>query len=324
MADACIGSYTLATSYAGNVRRLAAVAFGTMLLAVAPARAAPPTPTQYVAAYLEHSRVGVYEAFGLLPGDWQTPYARDRQGVPLVDYAFGRAYNPTTTAQYGLANWTLGLRHHSRDRIRVALRMADWLVRTQDRPSGKWLYRFALRAPGADEELPNPWYSALAQGQALSLLRRAYNRSGRRAYLAAARRGLRPFERSVARGGVVRRFHGRAFYEEYPTRAGPNYVLNGFMQSLLGLHDLADVSPTARRLFRSAFPTLPRILPLYDLGGGVSAYSLAYLHWPTSRTAAEPSYHLAHVGLLMLMNRFRPSLVLRRYARAWSRNLAFG
>jgi hypothetical protein len=306
------------------MRALAALTLATAVLTVAPARAASPTPAEYVAGYLDHSRTGAYEAFGLLPRDWQTPFARDSHGVPLVDYSFGRAYNPTTTSQYGLANWTLGLEYHSRARIGVALRMADWLVRTQDRRSGKWLYRFALPAPGTEEELPSPWYSALAQGQAISLLRRAYHRTRRRAYVDAARRGLRPFERSVADGGVVRRFQGGAFYEEYPTRTAPNYVLNGFMQSLLGLHDLADLSPTADRLFRRALPTLPRILPLYDLGDGLSSYSLGYLHWPVPRAPAPPSYHLAHVGLLRLMNRLSPNGVLRRYVRAWSARLAFG
>jgi hypothetical protein len=306
------------------MRGLAALTLATTLVAIAPAHAASPTPAQYVAGYLDHRRTGAYEAFGLLPRDWETPFARDRRGVPLVDYSFGRAYNPTTTSQYGLANWTLGLRYHSRARIRVALRMADWLVRTQERPSGKWLYRFALPAPGAGEELPNPWCSALAQGQAISLLRRAYHRTGRHAYIDAARRGLRPFERSVMNGGVVRHFEGGAFYEEYPTRAAPIYVLNGYMQSMLGLHDLADVSPTARRLFRGALPTLPRILPRYDLGDGRSSYSLAYLHWPVAPTPAQPSYHLAHVGLLMLMNRLQPNSVLRHYMRAWSATLTFG
>lgn len=287
----------------------------------AAAQSPPPlTPSEHVATYLQHSRTGSYQAFELLPRDWRTPYARDRRGVPLVDYPFGRAYNPVTTSQYGLAQWTVGRKYHRSGRIRIALRMADWLVRTQRQGSGMWLYRFDYQAPGAGL-LPNPWGSALAQGHAISLLRRAYHRTRERRYLTAARRGLRPLMHSVSGGGLVRRWEGLPFYEEYPTKEAPTYVLNGFQQSLLGLHDLSDVSLAARRLFSRGMKTLVRMLPLYDLGDGRSTYSLAHLNWPALPTAANPSYHLSHVGMLRLLDRIRPHPALRRYGRLWMRGL---
>jgi hypothetical protein len=295
--------------------------FGSLALVLV-ALAAPPAPTsaEIAQAYLHHERTGEYQYFGLLPRDWKAPYPRDRRGVPLVDYPGGPAYNPVTTAQYGLAQWTIGLRDHRRARVRVALRMADWLVRTQDRRSGTWLYRFDYTAPGAGL-LPQPWASALAQGQALSLLRRAYHRTQARRYLVVARRAMRPLRIRVTRGGLVRRWHGMHFYEEYPTREAPTYVLNGFQQALLGLYDFADISPTARHLFRAGLDTLERMLALYDLGDGRSTYSLAHLYWPSPPTAASPSYHLSHVGMLLLLNRIAPDPVLRSSARRWSRAL---
>jgi hypothetical protein len=297
---------------------LAAVAVGALAPAV---HAAPPTPLEITRAYLEHERTGSYQAFELLPRDWRSPYPLDRHGVPLVQYASGPAYNPVTTAQYGLAQWTIGRRFHARPRIRVALRMADWLVRRQEQSSGTWLYRFDYTAPGAGL-LRRPWSSALAQGQALSLLRRAYHRTGARRYLDAIGRALRPLRISVPRGGLLRRWHGLPFYEEYPTAAAPTYVLNGFQQTLLGLYDVADVSPVAARLFGRGIKTLVCMLPLYDLGDGRSTYSLAHLYWASAPQPATPSYHLSHVGMLLLLNRIEPDPVLRRYARRWRRSLA--
>ena len=280
----------------------------------------PPTPAEITAAYLGHTRTGDYQYFGLMPRDWRTPYELDRRGVPIVEYSFGKAYNPVTTAQYGLAQWTIGRHYHDRKRIRIALRMADWLVRRQEQRTGKWLYRFDYQAPGAGL-LHEPWASALAQGQAISLLRRAYHRTGDHAYLSAARRGVRPLREPVTQGGLLRRWQGLPFYEEYPTRAHPTYVLNGFQQSLLGLHDLADVSPGAQRLFSGGMSALAAALPQYDLGDGRSAYSLAHLNWPSPRTPATASYHLSHVGMLRLLGDIQPDPVLRRYANQWKRGL---
>jgi hypothetical protein len=290
--------------------------FGSVALVLLALVWAAPTPAEITRAYLRHERTGEYQYFRLLPADWKTPYALDADGVPLVDYPTGPEHNPVTTAQYGLAQWTIGLRHDQPKRIRIAVRMADWLVRTQQRGSGKWLYRFDYRAPGAGL-LPAPWASALAQGQALSLLRRAYHRTHARRYLEAARRALRPLQVRVTRGGLLRRWKDRPFYEEYPTVEAPTYVLNGFQQALLGLYDLADVSPTARRQFHAGLDTLERMLPLYDLGDGRSTYSLAHLYWPSPPTAATSSYHLSHVGMLLLLNRIKPDRVLRRYVRLW-------
>jgi heparosan-N-sulfate-glucuronate 5-epimerase len=295
---------------------LPALALAIVALAAPPA----PTPAQITKAYLRHERTGEYQYFGLLPADWKAPYALDRDGVPLVDYPGGPEHNPVTTAQYGLAQWTIGLRHRRPGRVRIAIRMADWLVRTQRHPSGKWLYRFDYRVPGAGV-LPAPWASALAQGQAISLLRRAYARTGKARYLSAARRALRPLRRPVSEGGLLRRWRGSPSFEEYPTREAPTFVLNGFQQCLLGLYDLSDLSPVSRRLFRRGMDALVAILPAYDMGNGWSTYSLAHLYWPSPRTAATASYHLSHVGMLRLLDRLRPNGRLQRYSRLWLQGL---
>jgi len=59
-------------------------------------------------------------------------------------------------------------------------------------------------------------------------------------------------------------------YEEYPTTP-PLFILNGFIYSLFGLYDLAQVSQgqtkvTAQQLYSDGMKSLKVMLPLYDSG----------------------------------------------------------
>jgi heparosan-N-sulfate-glucuronate 5-epimerase len=262
-----------------------------------------------------HSRTGGYECMAQgLPRDWRTPYQLIH-GIPMVDYGTHRDRNPVTSAQYGLASWSLWIRYHDRWRLRAALRVADWLVHTQ-RTTGKWVYTFPYMGPGSTMPLPVPWGSALAQGQAISLLRRAYQHRQGAVYLRAARRALGPLERTVDARGLLRHHADGIMFDEYPT-AAPTLPLNGDLQTLIGLYDLSDLSPTARRLFRHGIATAARVLPEYNAGGGRSLYDLVY-ESGFPRLLAPDSYHEAHIQELRILDALSPHAAFRRYAALWS------
>ena len=83
------------------------------------------------------------------------------------------------------------------------------------------------------------WYSAMAQGHAMSLLSRAYSQSQNPLYLRAAYQAINPFLVPSSEGGVLTYLFGQhPWYEEYPTLP-PSFVINGFMYALFGLYDLA-------------------------------------------------------------------------------------
>lgn len=219
-------------------------------------------------------------------------------GIPLVKYDVGYRRNPVTTAQYGL--WAYGTHHPG-----VARRAADWLVAHQQ-PDGRWLYRFDFTLDG--QRLKAPWASAMAQGQAMSLLERMYRQTGERRYLTAAVRALRPLS------ALTTCFRGNCrlpFYEEYPT-AKPSDVLNGFMFTLIGLYDLGSVAPgtSAHAMFVDGLRTLHVALPLYDRDGRAS-YDLA------SPRIASAGYQAIHVYLLRTLDSSSPDPVLSRYAARW-------
>ena len=261
-----------------------------------------------------HSRLGEYQNMGHAPRDWQTPYPV-RDGVPLVDYGSFRAANPVTAAQYGLASWSLWMRYGDRPRLRAALRVADWLVRTQRR-SGEWTYEFDYTSPGTTMALHAPWGSALAQGQGVSLLRRVYEQTRRHTYVRAARRALTPLRCEVKDGGLAVARAGGLMFEEYPTER-PSLPLNGHLQTLIGLYDMSDISRRARRLFRRGVVAIVRVLPEYDAGGGWSLYDLVH-EVGFAPVRALPDYHAAHVRLLRLLYRLSPHAAFRVWADRWA------
>src|SRR5215472_8505857 len=126
-------------------------------------------------------------------GEYYMPFAQksdysgpcDRSGIPLLNYRgkIGLQYNPIAIAQYGLGNYNLFRRTGDISRRNKFLNAANWLVSNQE-PNAEgflvwhhqfdWEYRARLKAP---------WYSGLAQGQAISLLVRVYQDTGDEQYL---------------------------------------------------------------------------------------------------------------------------------------------
>lgn len=233
------------------------------------------------------------------------PYLDYATVVPLGKHGKPPTATPVTVAQYGLqaaATFSVtGRRAYRED----ALQAADWLVRNQSRGGG-WGYRSAFTVRGFPP-LQRGWVSAMAQGQAMSLLWRAYRLKPRRSYRRAALLALRPFRRSVARGGVVSDFDGVPWFEEFPTVPG-SHVLNGYGFSLLGLYDVAPWSRRAGNLFRTGAASLGRRIGRFDRPGG--SYYLP--GW-----AATDYYNGVHVDLVTAIDSIQPMRVLRRYRDRW-------
>ncbi len=210
-----------------------------------------------------------------------------------------------------MTNITLSSAEH----MKMFFAGADWLLRNQDTvggwPVGVIFNKDRKKFPGADE-LPEGWHSAMAQGHALSVLSRAWLASGGDAkYSDAAVKALDLYSVSSQEGGFVARFmHDSPWYEEYPTEPS-SFVLNGFMYSLLGLHDASEMfgelgnkamADTAEELFKSGLNSLRKLLPLYDTGSG-SVYDLRHFTMPGSPPkTARWDYHSTHVNLLYVLS----------------------
>ncbi|MGI8624055.1 MAG: D-glucuronyl C5-epimerase family protein [Solirubrobacteraceae bacterium] len=131
-----------------------------------------------------------------------------------------------------------------------------------------------------------PWVSGLAQGTGLQSLARASSKAGvSDLVFPRLRRGLRIF-RTAPPSGIRVRADGGIHYAQYSFAPGLR-ILNGFVQSLVGLYDFAMLAddPTARRLFREGDVAARREVPTYDTGAW-SLYSRG-----TVRHESDRNYH---------------------------------
>jgi heparosan-N-sulfate-glucuronate 5-epimerase len=247
--------------------------------------------------------------------DYAGPF--DSVGIPLLDYhgEIGVQYNPIAIAQYGLGNYN-SFRHtgDAAQRKKFFL-VAEWLSSHLEKtPNGlsvwnhhfDWEYRDTLR---------KPWYSALAQGQGISVLVRAHKESGDRRYLEAAQLALASFSKPLAEGGVIfTDDHGDVWFEEYVV-SPPTHILNGFIWAAWGVYDyfLATQDRSAEELFARAVQTLLRNLDRYDLGFW-SLYEQSGTRLPM---VASSFYHQLHIVQLRVMHRLTGEDKFARVADRW-------
>ncbi len=123
-----------------------------------------------------------------------------------------------------------------------------------------WEYMFDF-----DGGVP-PWTSGLSQGTALQALSRAWSRFKEPAYLTAAQQALGIFQTPPPQGVRVKTPVG-AMYAEY-TYAPSDRILNGFIQSLVGLYEYTSITkdPLGLSLFEAGDAEARAIVPLYDTG----------------------------------------------------------
>jgi heparosan-N-sulfate-glucuronate 5-epimerase len=241
----------------------------------------------------------------------------DSAGVPMLNYhgKIGLQHNPIAIAQWGLGNYNLMRGSVSEERKKKFLAASDWLRRhLEQNSSGVWVWNhhfdWEYRSP-----LKAPWYSALAQGQGISLLVRAYRETGADAYLEAAERAFVSFLKSTRDGGVTfTDEHGNLWFEEYIV-SPPTHILNGFIWAAWGVYDyfLATQSSAARDLFAQAVLTLRANLDHYDL----AFWSLYERSGTLLPMVASPFYHRLHVVQLRVMHRLTGDEIFARVADKW-------
>jgi heparosan-N-sulfate-glucuronate 5-epimerase len=229
--------------------------------------------------------------------------------------AIGLQYNPIAIAQWGLGNYNLFRQSQSDARKKKFLAASDWLcshIELNSHEAWVWNHHFdwEYRSP-----LKAPWYSALAQGQGISLLARAYRETVSAAYLEAAARVFTSFLKSTSEGGVTfTDTRGNLWFEEYMV-SPPTHILNGFIWAAWGVYDyfLATRNRAARNLFEEATRTLRANLSRYDLGFW-SLYEQSGTMFPM---IASPFYHRLHVVQLRVMHRLTGDEIFARFADKW-------
>ncbi|MEV5436051.1 D-glucuronyl C5-epimerase family protein [Streptomyces sp. NPDC052682] len=238
----------------------------------------------------------------------------DHERVVVTRAATGETYrNPVSVSLYALAQHTGALaagRHGAAPEerppgVQALLTQAAWLRASQD-GNGGWRYpvpvpRYGVR-PG--------WYSAMAQGLAVSVLLRGYATTGERSFLDASEGAVELMLRPLDAGGCSHYDQlGRPFPEECPSDP-VSHILNGAVFALFGLWELSRHQN--RLLHEGVADRLRDALPAFDLG--------YWTRYDLRHTApASLAYHCLHVALLTAAGRVLADPRWLAVARAWDR-----
>ena len=228
----------------------------------------------------------------------------DERGLPRLPF-----FHPVAVAQTGLFYYNIG-------NEAGFIRCSEALLENA-KQRGKafvWEYDF----PERRFSLQPGWISAMAQGEAISLLTRYILAAGRNDVLETVEGALVPFHRTVEDGGVAGLFpDGTVSLEEYPADFSPN-VLNGMMFALIGLYDAVELSGLAeeKRLFDVVSENLASNLQLYDTG----FWSL-YLLKPAPFLASV-GYHRIHIELTGIMHKLAGNAEFKDSHDKWRRYLS--
>jgi D-glucuronyl C5-epimerase C-terminus len=120
-----------------------------------------------------------------------------------------------------------------------------------------------------------PWMSGMAQATGIQAFARASRLLGEPSYVETAKRALGAFETLPPSGVRTTGPAGGVHYLQY-SFAPRLWIFNAFLQSLIGLHDFAEITgdQRARRLYDQAEPEARKEVPLSDVGDW-SRYSYA-------------------------------------------------
>lgn len=237
-------------------------------------------------------------------------------GIPLYSY-FGapEIEHPIVVAQYAFGIFELLYRSEFNDTglKNEFIELADWFIKNKNQTQGGigWLVYYKIPEYG----MMIPWISALAQGEAISVLCRASLLTDNKKYSDLAEMALNPFEVKVKDGGLLNYFNNIPIYEEYPSPLRTVGVLNGFMFSMFGLYDLFLLtnSSKAEKLFSSGINALKKLLPYYDIGYWSRYYLFDY---PKKYTASFTYQNLMAEQLKALYFITGENLLLE-YSEKW-------
>lgn len=232
--------------------------------------------------------------FNDLTGKAAWPGAVDPLGLPLVSVNGRLQYFPVTVLQKGLGHWDLWLRSGRNDPAQRNQfeRIARWAVATQDERGG-W------RVPDVGAAVSA--YSAMSQGQGISLLCRAYSTNQGSEYISAAIKAAHLMLAPEAAGGTAYLAPEGIVLEETPLHQRRT-ILNGWIFALYGLHDLGLVVEDQgfRVALLSTVTALAALLPTFDAG--------FWSYYDSSGRVASPFYHRLHISQLRAMQKSFPDV----------------
>lgn len=234
----------------------------------------------------------------------------DGNGCPLRHYPISGgvvAYNPLVVARYAKSYFEM-----REDGWRSKfLHCIEILERHLQERNGLLLVIYKFSWPKYD--LPANWSSCMAQSSAIVAFHYAYLVTGNVTYENISDRLIDAFFVEVKKGGLAYDTGEGLWYEEYahPNMKQRPYVLNGFMYSLLELHQAYELKGDRRlkALFDRGIKALLSKIDEFDTGYW-SKYDLV-------GTISPWKYHWVHIEELEQLYNMTGDLRLKEWADKW-------
>lgn len=238
----------------------------------------------------------------------------DEKSIPMREYKnLGIYYNPAYIAWWAIINLEEYIKNNDEDYLEAFYSSVRWLCENfieTERGFVVWSYNFDWKE--GKSILKAPWFSALSQGLAISVLVRAYLLSEDIKLLELAKKATRIYEVEVKNGGIKTLEDGYVFYEEYPSYPLAR-VLDGFIFSLLGLYDYYLVSKDlkVKRLFEDGYKALTNNIQYWN-------YNNIWSWYGSHGNLSSPMYNKLNLCLLLAMYNITKDDTLKKLALSWS------
>jgi len=207
----------------------------------------------------------------------------DQNGIPLnVTGNNKKIYFPITIMQYALGNYDMYLLTRNTHYFNKFVNLANWAIANCDN-NGGW---------DVSEVLKNK-YSAMAQGEGLSVLSRAYVETKNEQYLNIAVKGINLMIKPIKEGGTARYMSEKIYFEE---SAGDktSLILNGWIFAIFGLFDFMKLPLENKNKYKNILSitlrTLEDSLEKYDCG--------FWSYYDQCGHLTSPFYHKLHIAQL--------------------------
>ena len=203
--------------------------------------------------------------------------------------------------QYGLGAYDLYLLNRDSQMRDKFLSCAKWAVDNQEN-NGAWKTFFF--------EDPSCPYSAMAQGEAISLLLRAYRETNDNEYFISAKKAKDFMLKPIEVGGTTKYDKDCVYLYEYTYSA---LVLNGWIFAAWGLWDyyLATNDKETYDVYFRTVKTIKKSLKEFD-NGFWSKYDI-------DKRIASPFYHDLHIAQLQVMYELTGENIFYEYSEKWKK-----
>jgi heparosan-N-sulfate-glucuronate 5-epimerase len=222
--------------------------------------------------------------------------AFDSEGIPKYYVKSKGYYHPVYICQYALGAYEYYLKTGDKKARAIFLKCASWLKDNLRQHSEffYWEYNCENEYPDTLDKIP--WFSAMAQGEGVSVLIRAFLETKEENYLLAAKKAIEPLFHDLLDGGVsVIKNDSYIFPQEIRTKP-PYDILNGAIFAYFGVYDYYRITnePREKKFCDLFTKTVMSIINEYDAG-----YWSFYCRYPT-KSLATPRYNTLHVAQLKI------------------------